>query len=476
MTLQGKTNIITYNCAFDKIYRNMILREMLFLIIPLKISFLIFRKLGQIYTTMERTKAEAKAKIAEETAKERNEEAFTLEHIRELGEEARKEIIELVGIVVNHISRGINYIIHSRDGMKQMVSLVLAISALSFCIYAVKEGISLTFSILQTTFSRPRLIREYHKKQRFFFRIIRHTHHIQNGIQDIVLSPRQEERIAFAITTCVSITAHYDKWNWISSDINTSVLTSRRRGSHLLLYGPPGTGKTKTAKYIAQALSSCYPSVILSGADILPLGSSGPLELRKVLTWANAQSGGALIIIDEAESALGTRATKSTEDKHDNFLDSHSNSNSFTTDALNVFLSMTGTNESNCMLILTTCYPEALDEAVLDRMDELILLSLPSQTERLKILNQEFSKVFENTCTYNDGSYPTFSLKRAKNKCGNKRNMIFIDENFKWEKALEELSHDQMTHGLSGRELCQIIRYVESEIYCKCKYDNHGYK
>ncbi len=423
--------------------------------------------------TMDRKKTEAKAKIAQEAAKERNEEAFTLEHIRELGEEARKEIIELVGIVVSHISRGVNHIIHSSDGMKQMVSLVMAMSALSFCIYAVKEGIVLFFSILQTTFSRPRLIREYHKKQRFFFRTTRHVHNIHNGIQDIVLSPRQEERIESIIKTCVGVTAHNNKRNWISSDINTSVLNPRQRGSHILLYGPPGTGKTKTAKCIAQALSSRYPSVILSGADILPLGRSGPLELRKVLSWANAKSGGAIIIIDEAESALGTRATKPTEDEKDKILDSHSNSNSFTTDALNVFLSMTGANESNCMLILTTCYPEALDEAVLDRMDELILLSLPTQAERLKILNQEFSKVFKKNCPSNDRSCQTFSLKRDRNKYGNKRNMIFIDENFKWEQALEELSQDQMTYGLSGRELCQIIRCVECEIYGNCKYDHH---
>jgi len=110
-------------------------------------------------------------------------------------------------------------------------------------------------------------------------------------------------------------------------------------------------------------------------------GSQGPAELRRLLTWASKRRQGGIIIIDEAESALGCR-TKAKADKAgaDNSLENNRTAG-YSRDCLNVLLSMTG-SFGNIMLILTTSNPNDLDEAVLDRMDEIIHLPLPPTDER----------------------------------------------------------------------------------------------
>jgi ATPase family AAA domain-containing protein 3A/B len=54
--------------------------------------------------------------------------------------------------------------------------------------------------------------------------------------------------------------------------------------------------------------------------------------------------------------------------------------------SLNSFLYRTGTPSDNVIVVLATNLPESLDEAVLDRVDELVGFNLPSIKERKTIL------------------------------------------------------------------------------------------
>lgn len=107
------------------------------------------------------------------------------------------------------------------------------------------------------------------------------------------------------------------------------------------------------------------------------------------------------------------------------------------------------------MLILTTSNPGELDEAILDRMDEYIDLSLPSKNERFIILNNAFSKVFcpveaiqRKTLT----SYFSRSLPNAK-----------YNPSLNVESALLDLS--SKTSGFSGRELTKLVQMILYKCY-----------
>mmetsp|Transcript_7597 Transcript_7597/g.13706 ORF Transcript_7597/g.13706 Transcript_7597/m.13706 type:complete len:297 (+) Transcript_7597:450-1340(+) len=96
--------------------------------------------------------------------------------------------------------------------------------------------------------------------------------------------------------------------------------------------------------------------------------SQGPAELRRLITWASNKRRGGIIIIDEAESALGSRAkTSPVNEGSDRTLENGSTSSSsgFSRDCFNVLLSTTG-SYGNIMLILTTSNPSDLDEAVIE--------------------------------------------------------------------------------------------------------------
>lgn len=54
--------------------------------------------------------------------------------------------------------------------------------------------------------------------------------------------------------------------------------------------------------------------------------------------------------------------------------------------AINTFLYKTGSQSDKYMLILATNTPEQLDEAILDRVDELVMFDKPRQQERINML------------------------------------------------------------------------------------------
>ena len=127
----------------------------------------------------------------------------------------------------------------------------------------------------------------------------------------------------------------------------------------------------------------------------------------------------------------------------------------YSRDCLNVLLSMTGTF-GNIMLILTTSNPSELDEAVLDRMDEVIYLPLPSVSERNMLLSNQFFCRFKGLDNAGDDNRSSgikllskLSISSAKAQFA----LPFDAERYIFDLAVK-------TRGLSGRELEKIIQGV----------------
>lgn len=228
-----------------------------------------------------------------------------------------------------------------------------------------------------------------------------------------------------------------------------SIHAARQRGRpfrNCLLYGPPGTGKTLLAKRIAKSCGLAF--AMASGGDIASLGSTAVPELNRMFEWAThlassgdsgsafeavvssllsfclgkaiagpmvrwfsqaatagpwhwlhalvwrnacgprdtgstpsqalALRGGAVLFIDECESFLGTRSDTPGDG-------SVSQGHGAT---LSTFLSLTGSQRTDVMVILASNRPGDLDSAVTDRMDLALSLPLPGLRERRMLLRQ----------------------------------------------------------------------------------------
>ena len=245
-------------------------------------------------------------------------------------------------------------------------------------------------------------------------------------------------------------------------EICNGTALARDRGAplrHVLIYGKPGTGKSETAKAIGNSISG-LPYAVMSGSDLAPLGKHGPAELRKILTWAKSSKRGAMLIIDEAEAALGSRLRNSGGDAS-NEADNDS-FGSYARDSLNVLLSLTGSASCDLMLVLTTSNPQGLDEAILDRMDELVELQLPGTGDRLRILNNSFQKRFISPQNSREAN-GRFSSRWLSTTRTSRR--VRTEASFDVELNIKKLCGDAMTRGCSGRELDKLLQSVVTNVY-----------
>ena len=371
------------------------------------------------------------ALIHADAEEERKDESTSLQTIRLLGEEARTTLVQMIEVIFGHIVDGLMHLLTKEEGRQQVSMIIIAATALVFTISFSKEIIGIIFNSIIRMFSMPRLVREWgctssQSKKRTV------------QLSDIILPEEDKKRV---INLCRTINK------------------GRSRQAPLrnvVIYGDTGTGKSLIARAIAESALG-VPFAVMSGADIAPLDHLGPSELRNVLSWANNQRNGGILIIDEAESALGKRMRQQETSKLDI---SDTATSSPARDALNVFLSMTGESGGNIMIILTTSNPYALDEAVLDRCDEMIYCESPSTKERVGILNNELKKRFHVAKGIKDNNQSQISKLLFK-----KKKYLTFDKSFRIEDALEQLSQDAMTLGFSGRELSKIIRAVETAVY-----------
>jgi ATPase family AAA domain-containing protein 3A/B len=211
---------------------------------------------------------------------------------------------------------------------------------------------------------------------------------------------------------------------------------------HILLYGPPGTGKTMIARRMAYLSGLDY--AIMSGGDLGPLGQAAVSELHLLLSWAKASPRGVLLFIDEAEAALADRRKCSMSEVAQN--------------VLNTVLYHTGEQSTRFMLVLATNRPEDLDEALLDRMDEVIEVPLPGEAERAALLEMYYESFIGARLVERQPKSGLGALwRRVKPLLTVQPNPIMLDA-FDSKAACKKLS--SLTAGFSGREISKLMLSV----------------
>lgn len=142
----------------------------------------------------------------------------------------------------------------------------------------------------------------------------------------------------------------------------------------VLLYGPPGTGKTLVAKAIARSCGATFIEVRVESLFGKWLGQSEQ-AVAAIFSLARKLSP-CIIFVDEMDSLLSRR----------DYSDNHAYSNAKT-----IFLRQwdgfaTRERQHQVVVVGATNCPEVLDSAVLRRLPVKLRLELPTQEERLEIL------------------------------------------------------------------------------------------
>ena len=140
---------------------------------------------------------------------------------------------------------------------------------------------------------------------------------------------------------------------------------------NLLFWGPPGTGKTLFARKLAMKSGLDY--AVMTGSDVAPLGNQAISEINKLFDWAEKSPNGMILFIDEADAFLRKRGGE--EDLSE-----------LLRQTINSFLFRTGSPSYKVITILASNIPEQLDDAVHDRIDEIVYFGKPSEEERRNML------------------------------------------------------------------------------------------
>jgi len=157
-------------------------------------------------------------------------------------------------------------------------------------------------------------------------------------------------------------------------EISYAVLNRRKHFApckNMLFYGPPGTGKTLFAKKLAMKSGLDY--AVMTGSDIAPLGAQGVSQMNQLFDWAEKSPNGMILFIDEADAFLRKRTG---EEEMSEVL----------RQTINGFLYRTGSPSENVILVLASNLPEQLDDAIHDRIDEIVHFQKPTYNERKNIL------------------------------------------------------------------------------------------
>ena len=306
---------------------------------------------------------------------------------------------------------------------KALYMVILGFSAFYFS----RIVISMGAAFFMSKFGKPQLVRETSKiytknffaipwlfVRRMVHRNVRRSE--KDLLEGVILEPELETQLR---------------------EISYAVLNRRKHyapAKNLMFYGPPGTGKTLFAKKLATKSGLDY--AVMVGSDIAPLGPLAVKELNNLWDWAELNKNGMIIFIDEADAFLRERRS--------------SEMSEFMRHTINSFLYRTGTPSDNVLLVLATNTPEDLDEAVHDRVDEIVAFKLPSLNERRTMLYHYLVKYCQPPQTFQEKAMFVWNHPRS----------IYTGKKL---IRMEGVSHDvidsfaERTEGFSGREIQKMV-------------------
>lgn len=277
------------------------------------------------------------------------------------GEQRRENIKSTLTTLFQFLGSGAQSFFSSPKLMTKAATFIAGSAA---AILFARAGINIMSTAVLSRFGRPVLVRETSKistdkllklpfllTQRMFSRVRHRTE--SDLLKGVILNPELEAQIKAISYAVVNRKKHYAPYR------------------NFLFYGPPGTGKTLFAKKLAMKSGMDY--AIMSGADISPLGPAAIHELHSLFGWTEKNKNGIILFIDEADAFL--RKRRGEQSLSENLRN-----------AINAFLYRTGSQSDKFMLVLASNTPEQLDEAILDRVDELVFFDRPGRQERIDMI------------------------------------------------------------------------------------------
>eukprot|EP00815_Leptocylindrus_aporus_P011151 CAMPEP_0116052222 /NCGR_PEP_ID=MMETSP0322-20121206/1443_1 /TAXON_ID=163516 /ORGANISM="Leptocylindrus danicus var. apora, Strain B651" /LENGTH=571 /DNA_ID=CAMNT_0003535113 /DNA_START=270 /DNA_END=1982 /DNA_ORIENTATION=- len=325
------------------------------------------------------------------------------------------------------------------DHPEQMARTAYTITGIAVGVYAAKMGVGVLGRFVERQLGKPSLVRE---TSRWTVQNVVSSSNLVKGMKGLFRS--DEKLLHHALEGVVLEEGLASQLRSIA----VSTANTKKNGApfrHVLLHGPPGTGKTLFAKNLARHSGLDY--AILTGGDVAPLGRDAVTELHNLFDWADSKGSkrGLLVFVDEADAFLQSR------NKNNSVVMSEDQRN-----ALNAFLYRTGTETNKFMMVYASNQPSQFDEAVTDRIDEMVEFVLPDYEERKRMIAMYMDKYLIHNTKNSDGLglLATIGLKGPV--------QIKLDEKID-EKVIEQVV--QNTDGFSGRAISKLAIAWQAAAY-----------
>ncbi len=159
-------------------------------------------------------------------------------------------------------------------------------------------------------------------------------------------------------------------------------------------------------------------------------------ELNNIFDWAERQPKGMILFIDECDAFLRSRKSQEMSE--------------YLRHTVNSFLYRTGTPSEKLTVVMATNSPEQLDDAIHDRIDEVVGFGNPNENERRTMLFHYLVKYCQPSKTL--GEKAAFTYKYPRSLIHGKK-LISMDGVTK--EVISQLAAD--TKGFSGREITKMV-------------------
>jgi len=315
-------------------------------------------------TELAKAAAEADGRIKQERVNH----DLIVEKLKMEAKEKRDMVLKAISDGGTMIGQGLSSYLEDTEKLRNTAFLLTGVAA---GIYTTKTGAGVAGRFIEARLGKPSLVRETSRVSVSSFlrspiNTMKRTFGVGTSPQDAMKGIILEEGLDNQLRKVAVSTANTKK--------------NRAPFRHLLLHGPPGTGKTMFARSLAQ--NSGLDFAVFTGGDIAPLGRDAVTELHKLFEWAKTSRKGLLLFVDEADAFLQSRETNRISEDQRN--------------ALNAFLFRTGTESDQFMMVYASNQPSQFDEAVMDRIDEMIEFDLPQEHERKKMIVMYIDKYLLN--------------------------------------------------------------------------------
>lgn len=181
------------------------------------------------------------------------------------------------------------------------------------------------------------------------------------GWDDLVLPPEQTAILHDMAGQLHAAWRVNQDWGWAARNL-------RGLGAAALFAGPSGTGKTLAAEVIATALDLDLYRIDLSQMVSKYIGET---EKNLARIFAAAETGGAILLFDEADALFGKRSE--VKDSHDRYAN------------IEVSYLLQQMESYRGLAILTSNQKSALDSAFLRRLRHVVAFPFPDQAARQRI-------------------------------------------------------------------------------------------